>query len=38
MQAGTEFAMESCSRLGFRKGRGTISLGDPVDKGQGLTW
>lgn len=35
MQAGTEFAMESCSRLGFARGR-AVSLRDPVDQGQGL--
>lgn len=35
MQAGTEFAMESCSRLGFERGR-AASLRDPVDQGQGL--
>lgn len=35
MQAGTEFAMESCSRLGFARGMAG-SLRDPVDQGQGL--
>lgn len=35
MQAGTEFAVESCSRLGFARGR-AASLRDPVDQGQGL--
>lgn len=35
MQAGTEFAMESCSRLGFARGR-AASLRDPVDQGQGF--
>lgn len=35
MQAGTEFAMESCSRLGFAKG-GAVSLRNPIDQGQGL--
>lgn len=35
MQAGTEFAMESCSRLGFARGE-AVSLRDPVDQGQGL--
>lgn len=35
MQAGTEFAMESCSRLGFARGR-AVSLRDPIDQGQGL--
>lgn len=35
MQAGTEFAMESCSRLGFARGTAG-SLRDPVDQGQGL--
>lgn len=35
MQAGTEFAMESCSRLRFVRG-GAVSLRDPVDQGQSL--
>lgn len=35
MQAGTEFAMKSCSRLGFARGR-AASLRDPVDQGQSL--
>lgn len=35
MQAGTEFAMESCSRLGFAR-VGAVSLRDPVDQGQSL--
>lgn len=37
MQAGTEFAMESCSRLGFaRGGKGVTALRHPIDQGQGL--
>lgn len=35
MQAGTEFAMESCSRRGFARAA-TVSLRDPVDQGNSL--
>lgn len=32
MQAGTEFAMESCSRLGFREGQGRLFYETPLTK------
>lgn len=36
MQAGTQFAMESCLRLGFAREWGLVSLWDPIDQSRRL--